>query len=352
MTIVNPLADNAPTDPEDRALVPRARSGERQAVEELIRRHQGWIYNVAVRMLHHPQDAEDATQEILLKALTRLSSFEERSSFRTWLYRIAFNHLLNTKRGRMEQRAVSFPSFGEALDSTPDLDLPDPSSASPDAHLLVAEAMIACTSGMLLCLDREQRLTYILGEIFGVTDTVAAELLEISSENFRQRLARARRDLHNFMNDKCGLVNRDNPCRCAKKTRLHRRWPRRSREPPVRARSRPASARGRPGSLRDHQDSGRAMRQHLPPAPVLRVADACANVPTTSREPPFQMGDRPFLTGAADNWGELHLTCGRSRSRRRKRPRRGGQLSRLDFAAANAARAISTRETMTVNTAT
>jgi hypothetical protein len=72
---------------------------------------------------------------------------------------------------------------------------------------------------MLLCLDREQRLTYILGEIFGVTDTVAAELLEISSENFRQRLARARRDLHNFMNDKCGLVNRDNPCRCAKKTR-------------------------------------------------------------------------------------------------------------------------------------
>ena len=72
---------------------------------------------------------------------------------------------------------------------------------------------------MLLCLDREQRLTYILGEIFGVTDTVAAELLEISRENFRQRLARARRDLHNFMNDKCGLVNRANPCRCAKKTR-------------------------------------------------------------------------------------------------------------------------------------
>ena len=79
--------------------------------------------------------------------------------------------------------------------------------------------MMSCVSGMLLCLDREQRLTYILGEIFGVTDTVAAELLEISSENFRQRLARARRDLHNFMNDKCGLVNSANPCRCAKKTR-------------------------------------------------------------------------------------------------------------------------------------
>ena len=88
-----------------------------------------------------------------------------------------------------------------------------------DVHLLVDEARISCTSGMLLCLDREQRLIYILGEIFEVTDTVGAELLEISRENFRQRLARARRELHNFMNDKCGLVNRANPCRCDKKTR-------------------------------------------------------------------------------------------------------------------------------------
>ena len=219
MSITNPFADNAPTDLEDRALVARARSGSREALEELVRRHQGWIYNIAVRMLYHPHDAEDATQEILIKAVTRLSSFEGRSSFRTWLYRIVVNHVLNMKRGRVEQTSISFRSYGHELDNTPDLDLPDPSSAPADVHLLVTEAMISCVSGMLLCLDREQRLTYILGEIFGVTDTVAAELLEISGENFRQRLARARRDLHNFMNDKCGLVNRANPCRCAKKTR-------------------------------------------------------------------------------------------------------------------------------------
>src|SRR5215472_7244230 len=62
-------------------------------------------------------------------------------------------------------------------------------------------------------------LAYILGAIFGVSDTIAAEVLEITAENFRQRLARARRDLGNFMNDKCGLVNQANPCRCAQKTR-------------------------------------------------------------------------------------------------------------------------------------
>ena len=220
MTINNPLADNS-RDHEDQKLVLRARSGDRQALEELVQRHRAWIYNIAVRMLYHPQDAEDATQEILIKVLTRLSSFEGRSSFRTWLYRIVVNHVLNMKRGRVEvqQASIDFASYGAALDATPDLELADPKGTSADTDLLVTEAMISCTSGMLLCLDREQRLTFILGAIFDISDTVAAEVLEITPDNFRQRLARARRDLRNFMNDKCGLVNQANPCRCAKKTR-------------------------------------------------------------------------------------------------------------------------------------
>jgi len=160
-TLTNPLADGAPADPEDAILVARAHSGDRASLEELVRRHQRWIYNIAIRMLHHPQDAEDATQEILLKAVTRLSSFEDRSSFRTWLYRIAVNHLLNTKRGRVERESLTFREYGDGLD---------------------------------------------------VSDTVGAELLQISRENFRQRLSRARRDLHSFMNDRCGLVNAANPC--------------------------------------------------------------------------------------------------------------------------------------------
>jgi RNA polymerase sigma factor (sigma-70 family) len=220
MTINNPLTDNSP-DQEDQELVLRARAGDRQALEDLVQRHQAWIYNIAVRMLYHPQDAEDAMQEILIKVLTRLSLFEGRSSFRTWLYRIVVNHVLNMKRGRVEvqQASIDFASYGAAIDATPDLELADPKGISADTDLLVTEAMISCTSGMLLCLDREQRLTFILGAIFDISDTVAAEVLEITPDNFRQRLARARRDLRNFMNDKCGLVNQANPCRCAKKTR-------------------------------------------------------------------------------------------------------------------------------------
>src|SRR5262249_14095221 len=149
----------------------------------------------------------------------RLSSFEGRSRFRTWLYRIVVNHVLTMKRGRAEPATAGFDCYAHGLDATPDLDLPDPRSVPADLRVLVDEARISCTTGMLLCLDREQRLTYILGDILGVSDTVGAELLETTADNFRQRLARARRDLHSFMNDKCGLVNRANPCRCAKKTR-------------------------------------------------------------------------------------------------------------------------------------
>lgn len=214
----NPLAEAAPNDVEDLDLVQLVQSGSKDALELLIGRHQRWIYNIALRMVFHPQDAEDATQEILIKLVTKLSTFRGESQFRTWLYRLVVNHLLNLKRARAEIKEMSFEDYGHELDSTPEADVAAPDSQSPEALLLVEEAKIGCTSAMLLCLDREQRLVYVLGEIFGVTDRVGAELLDISRDNFRQKLARARRDLCNFMQGKCGLVNASNPCRCAKKT--------------------------------------------------------------------------------------------------------------------------------------
>jgi hypothetical protein len=66
MNLLNPLADSGGADVEDRALVVRAQGGDRAAIEGLVRRRQRWIYNLAIRMLYHPQDAEHATQEILI----------------------------------------------------------------------------------------------------------------------------------------------------------------------------------------------------------------------------------------------------------------------------------------------
>ena len=72
---------------------------------------------------------------------------------------------------------------------------------------------------MLLCLSRQQRIVFILGAIFNIRSHIAAQLLDISAENFRQQLSRAKADLFQFMGNKCGLINPNNPCRCAKKTK-------------------------------------------------------------------------------------------------------------------------------------
>ena len=262
MATLDPVPADRPSNSEEALLVARARAGEIGAIEEIVRGHQAWIYNLAVRMLQHPFDAEDATQEILVKALTRLSSFEGRSSFRTWLYRLAVNHVLNTKRGRRERETVTFQCYGHGLDATPDLDPPDEGSAPADVRLLVDEARLRCTSGMLLCLDREQRVIYILGEIFGLTDGVGAELLDISRDTFRQRLARARRDLHSFMNDKCGLVNPPIPAGAPARPVVSSRratWIRETSSSPGRTCGRSARSSG-PGPRRCRRSTGSAAR--------------------------------------------------------------------------------------------
>ncbi len=209
---MNPFADQ-----DDPALVAAAQSGDRDALTEVVSRHRPWIYNIALRMVGDAGSAEDATQDIFIKVLDKIGSFEARSSFRTWLYRVAFNHLLNAKRSVFEQVVGTFEEYGAGLDATPNLGLED--IPQPERELLVEEAMTACMTGMLLCLSREQRIAYVLGTLFAVTDTMAAEILGIPAPTYRKRLQRARADLHNFMNDKCGLINKDNPCRCARKTR-------------------------------------------------------------------------------------------------------------------------------------
>jgi hypothetical protein len=70
----------------DDELVGQAKSGDRPALEKLVLRHQAWIYNIAVRMVFDPHDAEEVTQEVLIKVITRLSTFQGESKFRTWLY--------------------------------------------------------------------------------------------------------------------------------------------------------------------------------------------------------------------------------------------------------------------------
>lgn len=195
----------------DESLVTLAQRGDMTALDALVRRHQSWVFNLALRMVWRREVAEDAAQEILIKAVTHLGSFEARSKFSTWLHRIAVNHLLNVRKSEMEEKAMTFTDLGESLDAVVD-------EEHPHSTLLVEEVRLGCITAMLMCLDRRQRLAFILGEVMGGDSETAALALDVTPANFRQLLSRTRRDLYQFMNGKCGLVNTANPCRCARKT--------------------------------------------------------------------------------------------------------------------------------------
>ena len=212
------LRDMGVTYPTDERLVELALAGDAASLDALLRRHQAWLYNVALRMLQQPQDAEEATQESLLKIVTHLSSFRGDSAFSTWAYRIAFNLMLDRKRSRPEFAVQGFDCYADYLARATDEDLGAEHGSAQERHLLVEEAKLSCMMGMLLCLDRQQRLVFVLGEMFEVSDIIGSQVLAISKDNFRQRLARARQELSAFMQDRCGLVNPRNPCRCARKT--------------------------------------------------------------------------------------------------------------------------------------
>lgn len=213
---MNPLTETY-SEEENKELVRKSLNGDRKSLDQLVRIHQPFIYNVAWKMAWEPDDALDLTQEVLIKVITKLSQFNFESQFRTWLYRIVVNEFLQTKRRKGETQFTTLEDHGERLDAVPDVDL----TVEEEIELqeLSKEVQFRCLSGMLMCLTREQRLIYILGDTFAIDHNIGAEIFNISKQNFRVKLHRARKDLYNFMNNKCGLINPANPCKCAKKSK-------------------------------------------------------------------------------------------------------------------------------------
>jgi RNA polymerase sigma factor (sigma-70 family) len=199
-------------------LVARARAGDGTSLEELVSRIQGRIYGLSLRMLWHPEDARDATQEILIRVITGLAGFRGESAFPTWVYRVAANYLLSARRSRLEEQRLTFEAFARDLDTGLSDDLPA-GAVSAEEVLLLEEVKVGCTLGMLSCLDRPHRLAYILGEILELDGPEAAGILEIDAPTYRKRLSRARKDIVAFMKAKCGLVNSGRPCRCRRRVR-------------------------------------------------------------------------------------------------------------------------------------
>lgn len=197
-------------------LVEKAKEGDKKSLELLILEVKDLIYNLSLKMLLFTEDAEDATQEILVKVITHLSTFKQESQFKTWVYRISTNYLLNAKGKKSKEFAMSFDNYENLIDSGQSITVLH-SKNEGELLLLEEEVKVSCTHGLLLCLNENSRMVYILGEILEFNSLEGAEILNITPENFRKQLSRSRTKIRNFLLKKCGLANPNKPCRCAKK---------------------------------------------------------------------------------------------------------------------------------------
>jgi RNA polymerase sigma factor (sigma-70 family) len=194
----------------DLALVTLAADGDAKAVEQIVRALERPILGIARRMLIDRGDAEDATQEALIRIVTRLAQFRGESAFSTWAYRIAVRRILDFR----EQRAAAakFTTEQFAADLRDGLELAAPER--PEDAILHQQLRVMCSRAMLHVLDGDHRIAFVLGEIVGLDSGEAAEILELPPATFRKRLQRARDTMTEFLRGTCGVVDADNPCRC------------------------------------------------------------------------------------------------------------------------------------------
>jgi RNA polymerase sigma factor (sigma-70 family) len=165
-------------------------------------------------MVWRPADAEDATQEILIRVVTRLATWRGEAKLLTWAYRIGVNYLLNLRRQTpLEAKQLSLDEFGGDLADG----LADADYRGPEAMLLTEEVRLSCTQAMLQCLERGERIAFVLSDVFELPSADAAWILDISPAAYRKRLERARHRIRGFMESTCGLVNPDAFCRCARR---------------------------------------------------------------------------------------------------------------------------------------
>ena len=203
---------NKKTNVELQALVDKATAGDKEALETLVAGVQDIVFNLSLRMLGTFADAEDATQDILLKMITHLSSFRGDSSFTTWVFSIAANHLKNYKKHMFAHYPLSFEYYGDDIENGKIQDVPD-LTQNVEKDILAEELKMSCTNVMLQCLDTESRCIFILGTMFKVDSRIAGDILGMTPEAYRQRLSRIRKKMADFLGQYCGEYG-SGKCKC------------------------------------------------------------------------------------------------------------------------------------------
>jgi RNA polymerase sigma-70 factor (ECF subfamily) len=171
-------------------LVAALKTGDQRAFAELVERHSGTVYNLALRMMGNPQEAEEVMQETFISAFRSLDRFEGRSQLGTWLYRIAYNAaLMRLRKRQVPTSSIDEPLIGEDGEELPrqliDWDsLPDDIALNRELRAELDKAVSALPATL--------RSVFVLRDIEGLSTAEVAETLGLTETNVKVRLHRAR----------------------------------------------------------------------------------------------------------------------------------------------------------------
>jgi RNA polymerase sigma-70 factor (ECF subfamily) len=182
---------------DDSQRIDQALTGQTEAFGQLVLKYQDRLYNTMFHLVGHAEDARDIVQEAMVQAFLKLESFERRSAFYTWLYRIAFNVAITRRRRR--RPTVSIDRMRETSHVEP-IDCED-----DPAEVLDRKERCGLVRQAIARLDEEYRTVLVLREIDGCCYEAIAEILDLPIGTVRSRLHRARLQLREAlkgMNDR------------------------------------------------------------------------------------------------------------------------------------------------------
>src|SRR5712664_59044 len=175
---------------DDPELVRRAQAEDKEAFEELVRRHQHRVFAVAGGILRRREDVEDIAQQVFVKAYFSLKRFDQRAAFSTWLYKITVNECWDLLRKKKVRPLVYEADLSEEQARMIEASEEKGSKAPDISERLEARQRV---ERLLEGLDERDRLMLILKEVEGFSIEEIAEVLELNANTVKVRLFRARR---------------------------------------------------------------------------------------------------------------------------------------------------------------
>jgi len=179
--------------------------------DQLYHDNHAKVYRLALGLTGNTNDAEEITQEAFFRALRSYHAFREESSFFTWIYRIT----LNVANDYLKQRA-KLPIYELTEDlgySIEEIIDPDPAN-DPETELLAREARFKCLHCLTECLPANQRKVFCLAITIGLPHKLVAEILDCSISSVKTTLHRAKKRWTGYMENRCQLIKKSNPCNC------------------------------------------------------------------------------------------------------------------------------------------